>query len=70
MHMGCVGVSTSIMLQHLYDNYDIIIAVDIEDNATTMRADYDPCQSIEVLFHQIERAIEFAEAGHRSCDPK
>ena len=51
--MGYVGVSTNTMLQHMYDNYSVITAVDIEDNDTTMRADYDPLQPIEVLFHQI-----------------
>lgn len=70
MHMGYVGVSTNTMLQHLYDNYGVITAVDIEDNDTTMRAEYDPSQPIEVLFHQIETAVEFAEAGNRPYDPK
>ena len=70
LHMGYVGVNTNTMLQHLYDNYGVITAVDIEDIDTTMRADYDPSQPIEVLFHQIETAVEFAEAGNRPCDPK
>ena len=70
LHMGYVGVSTNTMLQHLYDNYGVITAVDIEDNDTTMRSDYNPSQPIEVLFHQIETAVEYAEAGNRPYDPK
>ena len=58
LHMGYVGVSTNTMFQHLYDNYGVITAFDIEDNDTTMRADYDPSQAIEVLFHQIETAAD------------
>ena len=70
MQMGYVRVSTNTMLQHLYDSYGVITAVDIEDNDTKMRADYDPSQPIEVLFHQIETAVEFSEAGNRPYDQK
>ena len=68
--MGYVGVITNTMLHHLYDNYGVITTVDIEDDDTAMRAEYDPSQPIEVLVHQIETAVEFAEAGKTSYEPK
>ena len=70
LHMRYVGMSTNTMLQQLYDNYYVITAVDIEDNDTTMRADYDPSHPIEVLFHQIETVVEFSEAENHPYDPK
>ena len=65
MHTGYVGVTTQQMLDHLYDNYGIITAVDIEDNDTRMREPYNPTFPIETLFHQIELAVEYATAGKR-----
>ena len=58
------------MIQHLYNNYGVITAVDIENNDTKLRAYYDPSQPIEVLFHQIKTAVEFTEAVNRPYDPK
>ena len=65
MHTGYVGVTTQQMLDHLYDNYGIITAVDIEDNDTRMREPYNPTFPIETLFHQIELAVEYTTAGKR-----
>ena len=55
MHTGYVGVTTKQILDHLYKNYGIFTAVDIEDNDTRMREPYNPTFPIETLFHQIER---------------
>ena len=68
--MGYVGVITNTILQHLYDNYGVITAVDIEDNDTAMRAEYDLSQPIEVLLYQIEIAVQFSEAGKSPYEPK
>ena len=57
------------MIEHLYDNYGIIATVDVEINDTKMRTEYDPALPIEVIFHQIEEAIEYATAGKRPYDP-
>ena len=65
MHTGYVGITTLQMLTHLYDNYGIITAVDIENNDEEMRIPYNPALPIESLFHQIEVAVEFAEAVKR-----
>ena len=70
MYMGYVGLSTNIILQHLYDNYEIITTVDIENNDTIMKADYGTSQPIEFLFCQIETSVEFGETRHRPYDPK
>ena len=65
MHTGYVGVTTIQMLDHFYENYGIITAVDIEDNGTRMREPYNPTFPIETLFHQIELAVEYATTGKR-----
>ena len=53
------------MLTYLYNNYGIITAVDIENNDEDISTPYNPALPIETLFHQIEVAAEFAEAGNR-----
>ena len=65
MHTGYVGVTTFQMLTHLYDNYGIITAVDIENNDEEMRTPYNPALPTESLFHQIEVVVVFSEAGNR-----
>ena len=65
MHTGYVGVTTFQMLTHLYDNCGITTAVDIENNDEEMHTPYNPALPTESLFHQIEVAVEFAEAGNR-----
>ena len=57
MHTGYVGVTTQQMLDHLYENYGAITAVDIEDNDTRMRESYNPTFPIETSFHQMELAV-------------
>ena len=54
IYTGYVGVTTLQMLTHLYDNYRIITAVDIENNDEEMRTTCNPTLIIETLFHQIE----------------
>ena len=69
MYTGYVGVSAWTIILHSYDNYGIITAVDIEDNDTKIRTEYDPWLPIEVLFHQIEEDVEYVTAGKWSYDP-
>ena len=49
-----IGVAIFQLLTHLYDNYRIITAVDIENNDEEMRTTCNPTLIIETLFHQIE----------------
>ena len=65
MHTGHVGVTTQQMLDHLYENYGVITAVDIDDNDIRMRELYNPTFPIETFFHQIELAVEYITAGKR-----
>ena len=65
IHTGYVGVTTQQILIHLYDDYDVITAVDTESNDTRMRKTYSPTFTIETLFHQIELAVEYTTAGRR-----
>ena len=58
------------MFQHVYDNYDVVIAVDIKDNDTVMRVEYDPSQPIEILFRQIETVVEITQTGKTPYKPK
>ena len=67
--MGFVGITTLNMLQHLYDNYGIISAVDLADNDDKLREAYDPSQPIETLFHRFEAAVEYADTEKRPYAP-
>lgn len=68
MHTCYVGVTTQQILDHAYENYGVIIAVDIEDNGIKIREPYNPAFPIETLFHQIELAVECAIVGKRSYE--
>jgi hypothetical protein len=50
-------------LNHLYATYANINASDLLSNDKQMKADYDANQPIELLFDQIEDAVDFAAAG-------
>ena len=65
MHTCYIGVTTIQILYHLYENYRIITAVDIEDNDTRMREPHNPTFPIGTLFHQIELAVEYATTGKK-----
>ena len=63
-YVGYANVSTKELLTHLYDSYAKITSADLRNNKTRMNQPYDPNQPIEVLFDQIEDAIDFAAAGN------
>jgi hypothetical protein len=70
-HTSYNNVSSMQILTHLYTTYSVITPIDIEDNNAKMRVpfDPDPTQPIELLFDQIETAVEFADAGNRPYNP-
>jgi hypothetical protein len=68
-HTSYNNVSAMRILTHLYTTYGVITPIDIEDNDAKMRAPFDPTQPIELLFDQIETAVEFADAGNRPYNP-
>jgi hypothetical protein len=57
------------LLAHLYRNYAKITAADLDANDVAMKQPCDVNQPIEVLFKQIEDAIEFAAAGASPYTP-
>lgn len=68
-----VGFGTRTPLQllaHLYANYARINPADLDKNDLNMKLPCDVNQPIEVLFQQIEDAIEFASAGQAPYSPQ
>jgi hypothetical protein len=57
-------------LAHLYANYARINPADLDKNDLNMKLPCDVNQPIEVLFQQIEDAIEFASAGQAPYSPQ
>jgi hypothetical protein len=51
------------MLDHLFETYGNITAVDLEINFENMRRAWDPQQPVESLFKQIQYCADSSEAG-------
>jgi hypothetical protein len=51
------------MLDHLFETYGNITAVDLEINFEHMRRAWDPQQPVETLFKQIKECADYSEAG-------
>jgi hypothetical protein len=51
------------MLDHLFETYGNITAVDLEINFEHMRRAWDPQQPVETLFKQIQDCAEYSDAG-------
>jgi hypothetical protein len=51
------------MLDHLFETYGNITAVDLEINFEHMRQAWDPQQPVESLFKQIQDCADYSEAG-------
>lgn len=63
----CVGhanVTTKELLAHLYGSYAKITSTDLRKNEARMNQQHNPNQPIEVLFDQIDDAIDYAAAGN------
>jgi hypothetical protein len=63
--VGYANVSAREMLDHLFDTYGNITAVDLEINFEHMRRAWDPQQPVETLFKQIQDCADYSEAGGR-----
>jgi hypothetical protein len=61
--VGCANISARDMLDHLFDTYSNITAVDLEINFEHMRRAWDPRQPVESLFKQIQDCADYSEAG-------
>jgi hypothetical protein len=51
------------LLYHLFETYGNITAVNLEINFEHMRRAWDPQQSVETLFKQIQDCADYSEAG-------
>jgi hypothetical protein len=61
--VGYANISARDMLDHLFETYDNITAVDLEINFEHMRRAWDPQQPVESMFKQIQDCAENSEAG-------
>jgi hypothetical protein len=61
--MGYANISARDMLDHLFETYCNITAVDLEINFEHMRRAWDPQQPVESLFKQIQDCADYSEAG-------
>jgi hypothetical protein len=61
--VGYANISARYMLDHLFEAYGNITAVDLEINFEHMRRDWDPQQPVETLFKQIQDCADYSEAG-------
>jgi hypothetical protein len=61
--VGYANISARDMLDHLFETYGNITAVDLEVNLEHMRCPWDPHQPVESLFKQIQDCTDYSEAG-------
>jgi hypothetical protein len=61
--VGYANISARGMLDHLFETYVNITAVDLEINFEHMRQAWDPQQPVETLFKQIQDCADYSEAG-------
>jgi hypothetical protein len=60
--VGYASISTRGMLDHLFETYGNITAVDLDINFEHMRRAWDPQQPVETLFKQIQDCADYSEA--------
>jgi hypothetical protein len=61
--VGYANISARDMLDHLFETYGNITAVDLEINFEHMRRAWDPQQPVKTLFKQIQDCADYSEAG-------
>jgi hypothetical protein len=61
--VGYANISAIDMLDHLFETYGNITAVDLEINFEHMRRAWDPQQPVESLFKRIQDCADYSEAG-------
>jgi hypothetical protein len=67
--VGYVNISARDMLDHLFETYSNITAVDLEINFKHMRRAWDPQQPVETLFKHIQECADYSEAGGAPIGP-
>jgi hypothetical protein len=61
--VGYANISARNMLDHLFETYGNITAVDLEINFEHMLRAWDPQQPVESLFKKIQDCADYSEAG-------
>jgi hypothetical protein len=61
--VGYANISARGMLDHLFEIYGNIIAVNLEINFEHMHQAWDLQQPVETLFKQIQDCVDYSEAG-------
>jgi hypothetical protein len=61
--VGYANISARDRMDHLFETYGNITAVDLEINFEHMRQAWDPQQQVESLFKQIQDCADYSEAG-------
>jgi hypothetical protein len=61
--VGYTNISARDMLDHLFETFSNIAAVDLNINFENMRRAWDPQQPVESLFKQIQDCAHYSEAG-------
>jgi hypothetical protein len=61
--VGYAKISARDMLDHFFETYGNITAVDLEINFEHMRRAWDPQQPVETLFKQIQDCDDYSEGG-------
>jgi hypothetical protein len=61
--VGYASISARGMLDHLFETYSNITAVDLEINFENRRRAWDPQQPVETFFKQIQDCADYSEAG-------
>jgi hypothetical protein len=61
--VGYANISARDMLDHLFETYGNITAVNLEINFEHMRRAWDPKQPVETLFKKIQDCANYSEAG-------
>jgi hypothetical protein len=67
--VGYANISARDMLDHLFETYGNITAVNMEINFEHMRQAWDPQQPVETLFKQIQDCADDSEAGGAPIGP-
>jgi hypothetical protein len=61
--VGYANISSRGMLDHLFETYGNITAVNLEINFEHMRRAWDPQQPVETIFKQIQDCADYSEAS-------
>jgi hypothetical protein len=66
--VGFANISARYMIDHLFTTYGNITMVDLENNFEHIRRAWDPQQTAESLFRQIQDCADNSEAGASLLD--